>query len=174
MLEMQLEKVNTQGENECERMCRKHFIVMHSAAMEIFRCRQRFNSTKNVESYFSFRADLDGDALLSLQELARYINRRIREHIEASIRNNPIIFYQIDQSPRNGLITWDEYYVYFLKTLGYDDAFIRQVDRKRNTNLDRKTKELLMRDKALWNEAARSDSYTLTLDEFLAFKHPGN
>lgn len=124
--------------------------------------------------YFLPRADLDGDALLSLQELARYINRRIREHIEASIRNNPIIFSEIDQSPRNGLITWDEYYIYFLKSLGYDDAFIRQVDRKRNTNLNRKTKEMLMRDKALWNEAARSDSYTLTLDEFLAFKHPGN
>lgn len=120
------------------------------------------------------RADLDGDALLSLQELARYINRRIREHIEASIRNNPIIFSQIDQSPPNGLITWDEYYTYFLKSLGYDDAFIRKVDRKRNSNLDRKTKELLIRDKALWNEAARSDSYSLTLDEFLAFKHPGN
>lgn len=116
---------------------------------------------------------MDGDSQLSLQELARYINRRIREHIEASIRNNPILFSQIDQSPRNGLVTWDEYYIYFLKSLGYDDAFIRQVDRKRNSNLDRKTKELLMRDKALWNEAARSDSYTLTLDEFLAFKHPG-
>lgn len=124
-------------------------------------------------SFRYFRADLDGDASLSLQELARFINRRIREHIEASIRNNPIQFSEIDQSPRNGLVTWDEYYTYFLKTLGYDDAFIRQVDRSRSTNLDRKTKELLMREKALWNEAARTDSYSLTLDEFLSFRHPG-
>lgn len=29
-----------------------------------------------------------------------------------------------------------------------------------------------MRDKALWNEAARTDSFSLTLDEFLAFRHP--
>lgn len=111
--------------------------------------------------------------MLSLQELARFINRRIRDHIETSIQNNPILFSQIDQSPRNGLVTWDEYYTYLLKTLGFDDNFIRKVDRNRNSNLDRKTKELLMHDKALWNEAARSDSYQLTLDEFLAFKHPG-
>lgn len=105
--------------------------------------------------------------------MARFINRRIREHIEASIRNNPIKFSEIDQSPRNGLVTWDEYFTYFLKSLGYDDAFIRQVDRSRSSNLDRKTKELLMREKALWNEAARTDSYSLTLDEFLSFRHPG-
>lgn len=124
---------------------------------------------------FSFisRADLNEDGLLSLQELARFINRRIRDHIETSIRNNPYLFSQIDQSPRNGLVTWDEYYTHFLKTLGYDDNFIQKVDRTRNSNLDRQTKELLMRDKALWNEAARSDQYQLTLDEFLAFKHPG-
>lgn len=105
--------------------------------------------------------------------MARYINRRIRDHIEESIHSNPIVFSQIDQSPRNGLITWDEYYTYFLKSLGYDDAFIRKVDRRRSSNLDRKTKDMLTRDKALWNEAARSDSYSLTLDEFLAFRHPG-
>lgn len=29
-----------------------------------------------------------------------------------------------------------------------------------------------MRDKALWNEAARTDSFSLTLDEFLTFRHP--
>lgn len=32
--------------------------------------------------------------------------------------------------------------------------------------------EEMMRDKALWNEAARTDSFSLTLDEFLAFRHP--
>lgn len=32
---------------------------------------------------------------------------------------------------------------------------------------------MLTRDKALWNEAARTDSYSLTLDEFLSFRHPG-
>lgn len=116
---------------------------------------------------------MDGDALLSLQELARFINRRIRNHIEASIRNNPIQFSEIDRSPPNGLVTWDEYYAYFLRTLGFDDAFIQQIHNERDSHLDRKTKELLMREKALWNEAARTDSFSLTLDEFLAFRHPG-
>lgn len=32
--------------------------------------------------------------------------------------------------------------------------------------------EEMMRDKALWNEAARTDAFSLTLDEFLAFRHP--
>lgn len=123
-------------------------------------------------TYFIFRADLNEDALLTLQELARYINRRIRDHIESSIHNNPIVFSQIDQAPPNGLVTWDEYYTYVLRQLGYDNAFIRQV-KNRSAQLDRKTKELIMRDKALWNEAARTDSFQLTLDEFLAFRHPG-
>lgn len=121
----------------------------------------------------NFSADLNDDALLSIQELARYINRRIRNHIEASIRNNPIQFSEIDQAPRNGLVTWDEYYTHFLKTLGFNDAFIQQINHERDSKLDRKTKELLMHEKALWNEAARSDSFSLQLDEFLAFKHPG-
>lgn len=111
--------------------------------------------------------------MLSLQELARYINRRIRKHIEASIRDNPIQFSQIDQAPRNGLVTWDEYYAHFLRTLGFNDAFIQQINHERDSKLDRKTKELLLQEKALWNEAARTDSFSLTLDEFLAFRHPG-
>lgn len=32
--------------------------------------------------------------------------------------------------------------------------------------------EEMMRDKALWAEAARTDSFSLTLDEFLTFRHP--
>lgn len=116
---------------------------------------------------------MDGNAFLSLQELARYINRRIRSHIESSIHNNPIQFSEIDRAPPNGLVTWDEYYAHFLRTLGFDDAFIKQIHSERDPHLDRKTKELLLREKALWNEAARTDSFSLTLDEFLAFRHPG-
>lgn len=32
--------------------------------------------------------------------------------------------------------------------------------------------ELIARDKASWSEAARTDPDSLTLDEFLAFRHP--
>lgn len=120
-----------------------------------------------------FRADLNGDSMLTIQELARFINRRIREHIEDSIRNNPIHFSEIDQSPRNGLITWDEYSAHLLRQRGFDEKLIKEVQWGEKSNLDRKTKELLSRDRALWNEAARTDSFSLTLDEFLAFRHPG-
>lgn len=122
---------------------------------------------------FHFRSDLNGDSLLTIQELARYINRRIREHINDSIRNNPFHFSEIDRSPRNGLITWDEYVAHFLRTHGFDEQLIKQAQWEGISSLERKTKELLMRDKALWNEAARTDSFSLTLDEFLAFRHPG-
>lgn len=111
--------------------------------------------------------------MLSIQELARYINRRIREHIEASIRNNPFNFSDIDRAPRNGLVTWDEYYAHFLRSHGFNAKAIKEAKWGGKVNLDRNTKELLARDRALWNEAARTDSFSLTLDEFLAFQHPG-
>lgn len=122
---------------------------------------------------FFFSADLNGDLMLTIPELARYINARIRDHIEASIKNNPILFSEIDRAPHDGLITWDEYYAYFLRTLGYDEKFIKQVDKVRQTHLNKKNKEQIMKDKAMWSEAARTDTYRLTLDEFLAFRHPG-
>lgn len=111
--------------------------------------------------------------MLTIQELAKLINQHIRSHIEASIRNNPILFSEIDRAPRNGLITWDEYYAYRLKQLGYDEQFIQRFDQTHQKQLNRRTQELLVRDKSLWNAAARSDSFSLTLDEFMAFRHPG-
>lgn len=123
--------------------------------------------------FFVCRADWNDDSLLTLQELAKFINRRICDHIEQAIRSNPIDFSEIDRAPRNGLVTWDEYYSHFLKTRGYNDEFIKHVDRARHTQLDRKSKEQIVKDKLMWNEAARTESYSLTLDEFLAFRHPG-
>lgn len=122
---------------------------------------------------FNCRADWNDDSSLTVQELAKFINRRICEHIEQAIRSNPLDFSEIDQAPRNGLVTWDEYYTHFLKQRGYSDDFIKHVDRQRHTDLDRKDKEQIIKDKVMWNEAARTDSYSLTLDEFLSFRHPG-
>lgn len=110
--------------------------------------------------------------MLSIQEIARYINERIKQHIELAIKVNPIIFAEIDGSPRDGLISWDEYHKYFLLSRGYDEEYIKNHNEKRHIKLDRKTKEIIMKDKAHWNEAARTDSLSLTLDEFLAFRHP--
>ncbi|XP_059620991.1 45 kDa calcium-binding protein [Phlebotomus argentipes] len=118
------------------------------------------------------KADLDADGFLAIQELARYINTRVREHIQAAVRANPFAFAEIDVSPRDGLVTWEEYHAHFLKDHGLDEDYIGAHSEQKHVGLDRKTKETIMRDKALWLEAARTDPFSLTLDEFLAFRHP--
>lgn len=175
--------LNEVDENEQKLLQRAHEMVIvqnrSEILMDAFKRFANFNFQLKFFLFICFffhaffRADLNKDSMLTIQELARYINARIRDHIEASIRNNPIQFSEIDRSPRNGLITWDEYYTYFLKQLGHSDEFIEKVDKARHTNLDRKTKERIMKEKAMWNEAARTDTYSLTLDEFLSFRHPG-
>lgn len=104
-----------------------------------------------------------------MQELAKYINFKIRDHIDTAIRSNPTTFVEIDLKPRDGLISWDEYQTYSLRERGLDDSYKKK---KAFDTLDRKVKESIARDKALWMEAARTDPMSLTLDEFLAFRHP--
>lgn len=124
---------------------------------------------------FAFRkADSNSDAFLTIRELAKYINLKICDHIDSSIKRNPQIFSEIDKSPVDGLVSWIEYHAYFLKNLkiGLDDNYITNHDEKKHLKLDRKSKEALMRDKARWAEVLASDPASLTLDEFLAFQHP--
>lgn len=90
--------------------------------------------------FSSCRADLNGDTQLSLQEVARFINNRIREHIELSIKNNPKLFAEIDVTPRDGLISWDEYHAHFLRSRGHDESYIRQHNEKKHIQLNRKDK----------------------------------
>ncbi|XP_055851803.1 45 kDa calcium-binding protein [Episyrphus balteatus] len=117
-------------------------------------------------------ADKNRDSFLGIQELAKYINRKIIEHIEWAIEMNPIEFSKVDRDPGDGLITWEEYHTYFLKEHGVDENEIKDHSEVKHTSLDRKAKEEMMRDKARWSEAARIDLFSLTLDEFLAFRHP--
>lgn len=70
-----------------------------------------------------------------------------------------------------GVISWDEYHRYFLKQQGFDSKYLKSHD-KRHVELSRRLRETIMRDKAAWSEAARSDPDHLTVDEFLAFRHP--
>ncbi|XP_070508007.1 45 kDa calcium-binding protein [Chironomus tepperi] len=124
---------------------------------------------------FAFRkADANSDGLITIKELAKYINLRIRDHIDTSIKRNPQIFAEIDKSPTDGLVSWNEYHTYFLKNLklDLDESYITSHDETKHVKLDRKSKESLMRDKARWAEVLSSDPYALTLDEFLAFMHP--
>uniref|UniRef100_A0A182J788 EF-hand domain-containing protein n=1 Tax=Anopheles atroparvus TaxID=41427 RepID=A0A182J788_ANOAO len=116
------------------------------------------------------KADTNGDKQLAVQELAKYINFKIREHIDNAIRNNPIMFVEIDHKPRDGLVSWEEYESYWLRDKGIQgDSHMKKVAFEK---LDRKVKESIARDKALWMEAARTDPLSLTLDEFLSFRHP--
>ncbi|XP_001360013.3 45 kDa calcium-binding protein [Drosophila pseudoobscura] len=118
------------------------------------------------------RADRNHDGRLSIQELGQYINRRIVEHIDEAIMNNAREFRRVDIGPADGLITWDEYHRFFLREHGMTEADIDEHDEIRHTALNRRAREDMMRDKARWSEAARTDLFTLTIDEYLSFRHP--
>ncbi|KAH8325004.1 hypothetical protein KR074_008849 [Drosophila pseudoananassae] len=118
------------------------------------------------------RADRNHDGILSIQELGQYINRRIVEHIDEAIINNAREFRRVDIGPADGLITWDEYHRFFLRDHGMTEADIDEHDEIKHTTLKRRAREDMMRDKARWSEAARTDLFTLTIDEYLSFRHP--
>nr|XP_036672759.1 45 kDa calcium-binding protein [Drosophila suzukii] len=118
------------------------------------------------------RADRNHDSILSIQEMGQYINRRIVEHIDEAIMNNAREFRRVDIGPADGLITWDEYHRFFLREHGMTEADIDEHDEIRHTALNRRAREDMMRDKARWSEAARTDLFTLTIDEYLSFRHP--
>ncbi|KAG8230693.1 hypothetical protein J437_LFUL017623 [Ladona fulva] len=123
-----------------------------------------------LEDVFS-RADTDGDGLLSVAELTAWIGGKIKDHLDHALKENFGLFAAIDNNPRNGLITWDEYHSYFLKGKGLSEDYAQKHD-KRHKGLSRAIKEAIARDRASWSEAAHSDPDALTLDEFLAFRHP--
>ncbi|XP_047121674.1 45 kDa calcium-binding protein isoform X1 [Schistocerca piceifrons] len=129
--------------------------------------RQSQEILKNVFN----RADRDHDERLTLLELSDWIDIRIREHIDQALLENEILFTAIDIKPRDGLVSWDEYHWYFLKQHGLSHQYAEKHDEKHH-NLARSIKETIMRDRASWSEAARSDPERLTLGEFLAFRHP--
>ena len=109
---------------------------------------------------------------MTIKELAQYINKNIIDHIDEAIRLNPREFRRVDISPADGLITWEEYHRFFLKEHGMTEADIDEHNEIKHTALNRKAREDMMRDKARWSEAARTDLFTLTIDEYLSFRHP--
>ncbi|XP_067005126.1 45 kDa calcium-binding protein [Anabrus simplex] len=123
-----------------------------------------------LESIFH-KADIDSNGLLSLVELADWINAKIQEHINQALQENFGLFTAIDTNPRNGMVSWEEYHNYFLLQKGLSKEYADNHDKK-HKGLERSMKETIMRDRASWSEAARSDPDHLTLDEFLAFRHP--
>lgn len=150
-------------------------IFQSDAAKDMFQDTIVLPDNTDVPSVLKFafkKADKNGDRLLTIRELAKYINLMIIDHIDTSIKKNPQIFAEIDKMPTDGLVSWNEYHAYFLKNLKLDESYIKNHDEKNHVKLDRKSKEALMRDKARWAEVLSSDPASLTLDEFLQFQHP--
>ncbi|XP_047495307.1 45 kDa calcium-binding protein-like [Penaeus chinensis] len=117
------------------------------------------------------KADVNSDGLLEISELTTYISAKIKEHLTLALKENFFMFTAIDLKPRNGMVSWEEYHRYFLKQHGYDDNYIDN-HKKDHKGLPRELKEAIMRDKASWSQAARDNPDQLTIDEFLAFRHP--
>ncbi|XP_046815279.1 45 kDa calcium-binding protein isoform X1 [Vespa crabro] len=117
------------------------------------------------------RADVDENQLLDIQELAKWIHAKITEHVRRAMRDNVGLFTAIDNNPRNGEVSWEEYHAHFLRMHGFSESYVRSHD-KRHREMSRTLKESIMRDRARWTDAARNDPEKLTLDEFLAFTHP--
>lgn len=117
------------------------------------------------------KADTNGDGVLELTELSSWISKKIKEHLTLALKENFFMFTTIDLNPRNGVVSWDEYHRYFLKQHGYSDEYIDE-HKENHKGMPRELKESIMRDKASWSEAARDNPLQLTIDEFLAFRHP--
>jgi hypothetical protein len=63
-----------------------------------------------------YSADINGDGLLSLQELSDWISEKIQEHINEALRENFGLFVSIDNNPRNGRLAF-----YDLCTIVYSE-----------------------------------------------------
>lgn len=136
---------------------------------EIERVENQENPRFLLEDVFK-RADTNGNGELDIQELSKWIHVKIIDHIDRAMRENIGLFTAIDNNPRNGEISWNEYHSYFLRLHGLPESYIVSHS-KRHGALTRNLKESIMRDRARWTETARNDPDILTLDEFLTFTH---
>lgn len=164
-------------------MTGEYVMAKHKAAMqkEMAKLEQRAKVAENLnlnpEEQINLlteifrKSDTNADGELDLNELSVAVAKKIKEHLTQALRENFFMFTSIDNNPKNGRITWEEYHVYFLKQRGYDDSFIKS-HKENHRHMPREIKEAIMRDKAAWSQAARDDSNSLTIDEFLSFRHP--
>ncbi|XP_066254790.1 45 kDa calcium-binding protein [Euwallacea similis] len=118
------------------------------------------------------QADRDRSSKLDSKELSQWIRIKIVQHISDAVGNNHRLFELIDNNPRNGVVTWREYHSHFLKKRGFAEKYVKAHDEKRHRGLRRAVKEQIMKDRALWTEAAKTNPDSLTAEEFLAFTHP--
>lgn len=148
----------------------EHYKEIDKNIKDVEEAENQENPRTLLENIFQ-RADTDQDQLLDIQELARWIHTKITEHISRAIKENVGLFTAIDNNPRNGEISWEEYHGHFLRSHGFPESYVSSHDKK-HSDMSRTLKESIMRDRARWAEAARNDPERLALDEFLAFTHP--
>ncbi|XP_014290081.1 45 kDa calcium-binding protein [Halyomorpha halys] len=153
-----------------EKIRKKKHDIKKDSVIELQEVSKRLPPVQLLTTVFK-KVDVDGNDLLTLTEISEYIHKRTTLHIEEAMKENFGLFMSIDKNPRNGVISWSEYHAYFLLTHGVDEEYIRNHPEK-HPGLGRSLKETIARDKASWSEAAKSDPDFLTLDEFLAFRHP--
>ncbi|KAE8740577.1 hypothetical protein FOCC_FOCC013911 [Frankliniella occidentalis] len=161
-----LDGVRIERDGEINKNFRKEVILGEGE----FEQRKEEDPKELLEDIF-VRADTNNDSFLVHSELSRWIEAKIKQHIAQAHAENYILFASVDINPRNGLVSWEEYHQYFLRQKGYSKTYVENHD-KRHSGLDRKTKETIMRDKAAWSEASHLNPNHLTVDEFLAFRHP--
>ncbi|XP_033364850.1 45 kDa calcium-binding protein [Bombus vosnesenskii] len=148
----------------------EHYKEIDKNIKDVEEAENQENPRTLLENIFQ-RADTDQDQLLDIQELARWIHTKITEHISRAMKENVGLFTAIDNNPRNGEISWEEYHAHFLRSHGFPESYVSSHDKK-HSDMSRTLKESIMRDRARWAEAARNDPERLALDEFLAFTHP--
>jgi len=126
---------------------------------------------KMIEKAFK-KADLDLNGQISMPELKMEIHRKTGEHILKSMRNNMRQFFSLDKKKKNGMVDWEEYYEYYVRTwLGLSDDAIKLLE-KSPKSVPRYIKESISRMKAGWSEVARTNPEALNIDEFLSLEHP--
>lgn len=76
---------------------------------------------------------------MSIEELKNWILSKVKEHIQGALRENIFLFTSIDSGPRNGQISWKEYYVWFLKKHGINTT-VETVGNEVDKGLDRAIK----------------------------------
>ncbi|PSN30042.1 hypothetical protein C0J52_28038 [Blattella germanica] len=96
-----LEGVRLERDGEINANFRKEVIIGDSPP---------FEDPKALLEDIFHKADIDGNKLLSIQELSDWINKKIQEHINEALRENFGLFVAIDNNPRNDeILTEDEF-----------------------------------------------------------------
>ncbi|XP_002733629.1 45 kDa calcium-binding protein-like [Saccoglossus kowalevskii] len=118
------------------------------------------------------QVDTDGDKQIGLLELTDWISIKTEEHYKEAVEENEKTFFKFDPN-QDGVISWAEYKIYFLKVKGYSQSLIEKVgDGESKLDLKDDDDYELYRDQDRWQQADENEDNSLTHEEFLAFKHP--